>query len=559
MDCPVCGADNREGARFCRRCGTDMSNVPAGTGGSAVAGESIPEEALSPTPEVPAEGAEAAAGARAKGAPKSQADETPPEVEVATGTAPGEPTAGEEVKVAAEQETGGEAEIPGEGDQEDAAAEGGGAEGAAPRAGEPGLPLAEAAADVLPEGEPPEPSGEQTPEEQDEMDGSDVDLLGFWREEREALQPVEVGTLVADRYEVVEALDLQKETILYLAHDLVRCWQCGFEGNTEEEHFCAKCGAAQDLRPDVRLLQVGDGEIGLPQGEQVEKTLVHEGQTFLLLADQEPEPQQQKLQVWGIRLLVGQRSDAGQVRDLNEDSVLALTMTPSYEGRIGPVLGLFSVADGMGGHEGGEIASRMSLQVLAAQVMRHIFMPVMSGELVMDEDVTALLRKATIAANDAVYLARQKRENDMGTTMTTALVRDERLFLAHVGDCRAYRWNEHGLEQLTTDHSVVASMIAEGRAAPEEIYSHPHRSVIYRCIGDKPTVEVDTDMLPLDPGDRLLLCSDGLWEMVRDEGIEDAMLQEADPQAACDLLIKHANLAGGEDNISVVVVQVETT
>jgi serine/threonine protein phosphatase PrpC len=130
--------------------------------------------------------------------------------------------------------------------------------------------------------------------------------------------------------------------------------------------------------------------------------------------------------------------------------------------------------------------------------------------------------------------------------------------VAHVGDSRAYRWNAEGLEQLTTDHSVVASMIAEGRAAPEELYTHPHRNVVYRCIGDKPTVEVDTDMLPLAPGDRIILCSDGLWEMIRDAGIEDVMLQEADPQAAADLLVKHASVAGGEDNISVIVLQVET-
>jgi serine/threonine protein phosphatase PrpC len=197
------------------------------------------------------------------------------------------------------------------------------------------------------------------------------------------------------------------------------------------------------------------------------------------------------------------------------------------------------------------------LQVLAGRVIRDIALPEMAGEVVMDEDVAVGLRQAIMAANDEVYLARKKRENDMGTTLTTVLIRDNRFFLGHVGDCRAYRWNADGLEQLTTDHSVVASMVASGQAQPEEIYTHPHRSVIYRCIGDKPTVQVDTDVLPLAVGDRIILCSDGLWEMVRNGGIEDAMMQEADPQAASDLLVKHANVAGGEDNISVVVIQVE--
>jgi serine/threonine protein phosphatase PrpC len=464
-----------------------------------------------------------------------------------------------------------------------------------PSAGEPGAPLAEAAgepsaADILPAGEEapaveePPPADEPAPsaderasagakaqpateeeaagDDEEEFPEIDDDLLGFWREEGEPLRPVEVGSLLDDRYQVMEALDVQPDAILYRAQDLIQCWQCGYEGNTRGDAFCARCGAAQDRRPHPHLLQVRQGTdlsaVILPEGEEIVRELVHEGRVFLLLAGPGATPRDEAAQVWGIRLLVGHRSDTGQVRELDEDSLFVLSMAPSYEARVGPVVGLFAVADGMGGHEGGEIASKMALQVLAAQAMRHVLLPTMAGELVLDEDVAALLRKATIAANDAVFLARQKRDNDMGTTLTTALVREERLFLAHVGDCRAYRWNAEGLQQLTTDHSVVASMIAEGRAAPEEIYSHPHRSVIYRCVGDKPTVEVDTDMLPLAPGDRVILCSDGLWEMVRSEGIEDVMLQEPDPQAACDLLVKHANLAGGEDNISVIVVQVET-
>jgi serine/threonine protein phosphatase PrpC len=278
---------------------------------------------------------------------------------------------------------------------------------------------------------------------------------------------------------------------------------------------------------------------------------------LLLLSNAEPKPQASQ-EVENIRLVMGQRSDAGQVRELDEDSLLALTLSPTYEARTRPMLGLFAVADGMGGHEGGEIASKMALQVLFREVMETVIVPELADELALEDDIAVRLRQATIAANDAVYLNRQKRENDMGTTLTVALIRDDCLFLAHVGDSRIYRWNADGLEQLTTDHSVVASMIAEGQAEPEEIYTHPHRSIIYRCIGDKPVVEVDTDILPLAPDDRIIVCSDGLWEMVREEGIRDVMMQEADPQTACDLLVRHANVAGGDDNISVIIVQVET-
>jgi serine/threonine protein phosphatase PrpC len=294
----------------------------------------------------------------------------------------------------------------------------------------------------------------------------------------------------------------------------------------------------------------------LPDDQVTGARVSHEGRLFEVLMPSEEEVQESAPEP-GIRLVVGQRSDAGQVRELDEDSMLALTMVPTYEAKPSPVLGLFAVADGMGGHEGGEVASKMALQVLASHALRNILVPEVAGNSLPEEAVLQLLEEATTAANDEVYLARQKRGNDMGTTLTTALVRERRLFLAHVGDCRAYRWGPEGLEQLTVDHSLVASMIASGQAQPEEIYTHPHRSVIYRCVGDEPTVEVDTQVTTLDAGHRLIICCDGLWEMVRDEGIEDVMMQEADPQSACDLLVRHANLAGGDDNISLIIVQVE--
>jgi protein phosphatase len=250
----------------------------------------------------------------------------------------------------------------------------------------------------------------------------------------------------------------------------------------------------------------------------------------------------------------------GQVRDLNEDSALVLTLTPIFQSQARPVFGLFAVADGMGGHEGGEIASKLALQVLAGELLSDLVLPALRPDAPQrpdDERVIEILRRSVSAANDAVYLARSRRGTDMGTTLTLLLVWDERLFLAHVGDSRALRWNASGLQQLSTDHSVVATMVASGQIAPDEIYTHPHRSVIYRSIGDKPVVDIDTGAWSLAAGDRLIVCSDGLWEMIRNDGIADALLAEADPQAACDLLAGRANAAGGEDNISVIVVQVD--
>lgn len=491
MNCPACGVDNREGARFCRGCGAQLLEVDTSV---------APKVAEVPPGERPG-------------------DALPPDAAGAPAGAP----------------------LP---------------EGEAVDEGQAG----------------PAPSGlhegregyETPPVEEDEGAYEPVDedesLLAFWRDEAEPMAPVAQGTVLDDRYAVEEVLDVQAHEILYKGLDLWRCWQCGYEENDPEGAFCARCGVFMDHRPEVRLLEVRDADAQPSDDKVVVKRLSHDSRHFLIVVEPEPEPPPKPevpAVTQSLRLLVGQRSDPGQVRELDEDSMFALTMAPTYESRTGPVLGLYSIADGMGGHAGGEVASKMALQAMVERVLSTVILPELAGELVLEEDILTFLRQAIIAANDEVYLTRQKRENDMGTTLTTVLIRDSRLFLAHVGDCRAYRWNADGLEQLTTDHSVVAKWIAEGQAEPAELYTHPHRSVVYRCIGDKPIVEVDTDLLPLAPGDRIIICCDGLWEMVRDEGIEDVMLQEADPQMACDLLVRHANAAGGDDNISVIVVQVD--
>jgi serine/threonine protein phosphatase PrpC len=512
--CPACEGENREGARFCRHCGFELAAAAVEDLAPAADSEKAPEdaglEALEPEEEEPLEVPEA--GEPEVGAMEEGEPDTRPEWE--------EPVDEPELQI---DEPLGETS----GEESDSGAE--------------ALPWPAAEEET---GEPP-----VAPEAED-------DVLLFWREEPESLQPLEQGMVVADRYRLLETLDVQPSQILYEAEDLRACWQCGFEGNAVKDAFCSQCGAALTTRPEVRLLQVASGE-GRPESEaELGDPVEHEGQLFFPLRQPAvaAEPLAQEL-----RLVVGHRSDTGRVRELDEDSLLVISLAPSYKARTSPVLGLYAVADGMGGHEGGEIASKLALQVLAEHVLKGIMLPELAGDTSPEQELLVRLQAGIAAANDAVYLARHKRGNDMGTTLTAILVRDDRLIVGHVGDCRAYRWNAEGLEQLTTDHSVVASMIANGKAAPEEIYSHPHRSVIYRSIGDKPSVEVDAAILPLAAGDRLVVCSDGLWEMVRNEGIADVMLQEADPQAACDLLVRHANLAGGEDNISIVIVSVGAT
>ena len=233
-----------------------------------------------------------------------------------------------------------------------------------------------------------------------------------------------------------------------------------------------------------------------------------------------------------MRLIHGAVSDIGLVRTQNEDSFVAGG-------------DLFAVCDGMGGALAGEVASETACRFLM--------------QLGSEGEPAERLREVVRQANAEILKlsTEQPGMTGMGTTLTAAVRQGDSLVLAHVGDSRAYLLRDGALRQITEDHSLVAEMVRQGRLTLEQAMVHPHRSVITRALGTEEGVEPDVTTVSLEVGDRLVLCSDGLWEMVRSEGVADAMMQEADPQAACDLLVRRANVAGGEDNISVIVVQVE--
>jgi serine/threonine protein phosphatase PrpC len=225
-------------------------------------------------------------------------------------------------------------------------------------------------------------------------------------------------------------------------------------------------------------------------------------------------------------------SDLGRVRTDNEDTLL---MSPP----------LFAVADGLGGHQAGEVASRLAVDTLLAEAPRK-------------PDHKALGR-AVRAANRAVIdaAAEGRGRSGMGTTLTAVMVDGLRLQVAHVGDSRAYLISDGALERLTEDHSMVADLVRSGTLTEEESRVHPNRSVITRALGSDPNMAADTFEVVARPGDRLVLCSDGLSSLVTDDEIVDILSRHQDPAEAVEALIAAARLAGGYDNITAIVVDLE--
>lgn len=227
----------------------------------------------------------------------------------------------------------------------------------------------------------------------------------------------------------------------------------------------------------------------------------------------------------------GSRTDKGYVRQANEDSLVA---SPP----------LFAVADGMGGHAAGEVASEIAISTLEDRINHNTNVHE--------------LGQAVEYANRAVILAADERQGlkGMGTTLTAALVQEDRVSIAHVGDSRAYLLYQGKLQQITRDHSLMADLIESGTLSAEEASTHPKRSVITRALGSDARMTPDLYEINIQAGDRLLLCSDGLSSMVESAEIESILARIRDPQRCADSLVNAALDAGGHDNITVIVVDV---
>ena len=253
-----------------------------------------------------------------------------------------------------------------------------------------------------------------------------------------------------------------------------------------------------------------------------------------------------------IQFLVASGQSVGHQRELNEDSLF--TLTTSIAGNSGNLpFGLFIIADGMGGHQFGEIASNTAIRSISGYVMKKFHNSLFTlPTQPVDESLQEILQAAVMEAQRAVL----KEAPGSGTTVTAALVLGQQLTVAQVGDSRGYLlYNEQRMEAITRDHSLVKRLEELGQITAAEAAVHPQRNVLYRAVGQGDTLEADVVTTPFPIGGYLLLCSDGLWGLVSDDEMRRIVYTAPNIQRACQEMVAAANAAGGPDNISVILVQ----
>ena len=376
-----------------------------------------------------------------------------------------------------------------------------------------------------------------------------------------------VGTLVAGRYEVTQVVQAEGQEHVYQVTDrqgYQQCWNCGSKENAQGDEFCIDCGAellnASYLMHEYAAAASNNNDAHVLQGT-IANTFIEQGKTYVI----EQQHAAQLAFPNGAHLLAAGDSDAGNVRrsEPNEDSTLVLQFQRVHESQATPV-GVFIIADGMGGHDNGQGASRMTINVISDKLVRELLLPPLDAEKsggltasvtpVEEDALIGVFKGAVEEANNVLVQTNQHDKTDMGSTITGFMIVGDSAFIINVGDSRTYMLREDTLYQLTNDHSLVAQLLAGGLIEPDDVYTHPQRSQIFRSLGDKMNVQVDDFKQQLLPGDILLSCSDGLWEMVRNPQISDILKNAHDPQSACTQLIEAANVNGGEDNVSAVIV-----
>lgn len=240
---------------------------------------------------------------------------------------------------------------------------------------------------------------------------------------------------------------------------------------------------------------------------------------------------------------IGFKTSKGRIRDINQDYYY-ISSNMEYP--------LFIIADGMGGHKAGEVASKMAVEIISSNLESE------SDNFNMDDDyIVSIIRNSIWRANEEIYNKSLKTEecSGMGTTVTLAWYINGKIYIGHVGDSRAYLLRDNNLYQVTKDHSLVEELIRNGSISREEAKHHPQKNIITRAVGTSEEIESDIIIKEKTKGDILLLCTDGLSNMLSDDEIKDLLIQNGDIQKACEYLVELSNDKGGFDNISVVAIK----
>lgn len=251
-------------------------------------------------------------------------------------------------------------------------------------------------------------------------------------------------------------------------------------------------------------------------------------------------------------LVVGCGQSIGRHRDHNEDALIALTMTLTSDLSNVP-FGFYIVADGMGGHQHGEIASAISIRSMASSVIQKVYLNLISlNPSSPEQSIQEIMQDGVRKAHRAIV----EQVPGGGTTLTALLILGDQITITHVGDSRLYAIDTDGrMEALTRDHSLVNRLMELGQITSDEAAVHPQRNVLYRALGQGEPFKPDITSISIPSSGFLLLCSDGLWGVVPDPEIHRLVVEAPDPQQACHNLIQAANNAGGPDNITAILIQ----
>lgn len=249
---------------------------------------------------------------------------------------------------------------------------------------------------------------------------------------------------------------------------------------------------------------------------------------------------------------LGCAQSVGRVRDHNEDSFFTFSSNLAHHGAQFST-GIYMIADGMGGHRNGELASSLAVKTMGQHLISQLFqpenkLPTTANEISIEE----LMRESINNAHQVI----RSQASGSGTTLTAALITGNQITIAHIGDSRCYFISSEGkLNRVTRDHSLVMRMIELGQITKEEAAVHPQRNILYRALGQDEPISPDIQSYPVFPGGYILICSDGLWGVVPETKITETILGSANPQEKCEQLVYAANEAGGPDNITAILVR----